>query len=142
MRWKAHYYLSDVTNENAKHSFCKQVNARLSVRNCKTDMVKSQLDNYQKKIKHTKNRQQSIHICRKNNRHMHKRSTKNLITNNITQLCKKTPGSTRNDINQDVKNIATKMKIDQKINRIIEQQACITAKDHKPNILPQKKKTK
>lgn len=54
-----------------------------------------------------------------------------LIINNITQLYKTTT-ITKNMINQEAKDIAVKLKIDERINHIAEK-AFKTAKDHKTN---------
>ena len=56
-----------------------------------------------------------------------------LLMDNITSTYKKASASTINAINNEPKNIATNMNIDDRTERMAERQAFLTLKDHKDN---------
>lgn len=56
-----------------------------------------------------------------------------LLNNNITKDYKKAPSTLDRDITKEDKNIATKLKLDDRIDTTAKNEAFITLKDHKPN---------
>lgn len=57
----------------------------------------------------------------------------NLLGKNIQAAYKKTSSRVCDDINREAKNIASKLKIDDRVDKTAEKEAFVTLKDHKPN---------
>lgn len=156
MRWKAYFFLNDPKNEITEKPKTFNFNTRKCAPICKemlkfeedmTNIVrnlkfKNHLDNFQKKIiedkkKKIMNSNKAFILADKTtNIYTMESTTYNKLITNKSQLYKGTTANTKNMINHEAKDIVVKLKIDERINCIAEQQAFITAKDHKIHIPP------
>ena len=96
------------------------------------DHFQKKIINYTKKIHNSK----KIFIFNDKTTNLYSTSFTNykkLITSNVMQIYKKAPVITMNNINNETKEIATKLNIDHKINSLGKLPTLITIKDHKLN---------
>ena len=152
MRWKAHFFLNgDNKENNAKTSF--GLKSRYHSPPCfELEHFGKDLINIINNVKFTNNKNSfQKMLCAeiteiKNYRNMHvfADKTKNvyrmptsehnkLLKENVTKAYKKAPEKLQKSINLEVKSMATKLKLSDRIEKLAEAPAYMTLKDHQEN---------
>ena len=151
MRWKAFFFNNQQKDQERAETFgiktrkCPpQVQEMISFENDLFDMIKnvkfklvrntfqSQLNQDLNKIRQSKN----IFVFADKTRNIYelsKEAYNKLLKENITKTYKKADDNTYNEINMEAKNIASKLKIDDRVECLAKKNAFITVKDHKDN---------
>ena len=153
MRWKAHFFDSKDKDKDQGMAVNYGFKSRMCPPQVK-DMIRFEDDLYQmiKKVefKRVNNEflntlksdiqdiKKSQNLCvfadkTRNIYEMSKESYNKLLAENITKSYKKTDDESCITVNREAKEIATKLGIAQRVNRIAEKPAFITLKDHKDN---------
>ena len=164
MRWKAHFYLrnSNQANKDKTPTFgLKSTRAPPSIpemkqfeedvaktieniefRNATNEFI-TRLENDKQTIKSSPNL--FVFADKTTNLYqMDATSYNNLLTENITKTYKLATNDTTRNINAELKDIATELKVGNRIETMAESQAFISLKDHKANAakMPTNKSTK
>ena len=151
MRWKAHFFLNPDTTSIPKETYgfksTKNPPPIEELKDFEDDMLKmiqsvkfKQVNNpFLNKLKEETDRIKSepkllIAVDKTTNFYKLEPSTYNdLLEKNITKSYKKAQPETTQAIHKENKDIATKLRIDDRVDTTADKDAFITLKDHKPN---------
>lgn len=151
MRWRAHFYLQDTSNITQPKTYglkskrsaptvaelkpfeddVAKMIENITFRNVNNEFIQS-LENDKRKIKSSTNvlifADKTRNIYEMNAPTYHK-----LLTENVTKTYKHAQDSTMTEINRELKDIASDLKIANRIDPMQETPAFISLKDHKPD---------